>query len=270
MNIVLKLIRKFQTDQVSETGAQLTYFLILSIFPFLIALLHILQFTPLADGETLRKLLVALPTASQKVIVNLVEEVVGTSHTTLFSISILTALWSSSSGMLALIKSVNRAYDLKETRSYITLRLLSLVMTIGLILMIVVSLSLTNIEKYLFQLKLLQQLENHSFLIKMIHLIFVVILLTLILSFLYYIAPARKRLRFAYSVPGAFFATMGMLLSSLIFSVYVNNFANYSKVYGSLGGVIILLVWLYMISMIVILGAELNSILIEDKEWENV
>lgn len=270
MSIIFKLIQKFKTDQVSETAAQLSYFLILSIFPFLIALLHILQFTPLADVTKLSNLLVALPEESQIVIVNLLQEVVDKSHTSLFSISILTALWSASSGMLALVKSVNRAYDFEESRSYIHLRLLSLLMTLGLILMIVIALSLTNVESYLFQLEIFAQIEGQSSILQGIHLLFVIFLLSLILSFLYHIAPVRKVVSFRYSLPGAFFATLSIFLSSRIFSHYVNNFGNYSKVYGSLGGVIILFIWFYLSSMIIILGAELNSILIEERKWPKI
>lgn len=263
--IALNLFHKYKNDNVSEAGAQLTYYLILAIFPFLISLLHIIEFTPLNDMEVLENLLVALPTETRTLLTNLVKEVISSSSTALLSVGVLGTLWSGSNGLMSLIKAVNRAYDLEESRPYWKLKLLSIAMTIGLIIVIILVFSVNIFSNILFERFVSGFFPNSQLVFKVIQIVLVFASVVIILSLLYKFSPSLKKefnVTFKEALPGGIFSTLGLLISSLGFSIYVDNFANYSKVYGSLGGIIVLLIWLYITSIIIVLGAELNSILI--------
>lgn len=264
--IGLELVEAYNNDNVSEIAAQLTYYLVLSIFPFLIALLNIIRFTPLADMNVLEKILITLPQETSELLTNLIQDIVSSSRTTLFSLSIIAALYSASKGLGSLIKAVNRAYDLEETRSFIKIKLISLAMTLGLILLIVITFGVSFFGDLLFEQVLSSWLPQSKMIFKIIQFSLVISSLIIIFTLLYRISPSSKNIiTLKESVPGAVFSTVCALVASVGFSFYVNNFGNYSRVYGSLGAVIVLLIWLYLFSIIIIMGAEFNSILLANK-----
>ena len=124
-----EFVFRMKDDNVTAIGAQLSYYLILSIFPFLIFFLNILSFTPLVREDVLQSLITVLPLETQKIIMYLVFETVQTSSETLLSLSAITGIWAASKGIMALIRAINKAYDVEETRSYIELRILAVFFT---------------------------------------------------------------------------------------------------------------------------------------------
>lgn len=265
---LIELYGKYKNDNVSEASAQLTYYLILSIFPFIILLLQIISLTPLGDLNVVEGLLVNLPRETQQLLTSVIKDILQSSGPTLLSIGIIGAVWSASNGLMSLIKSVNRAYDLSESRPYWKLKLLSIVMTLGLIMVIMLSLSVNVFETLIFNNLLVTYFPNGRFVFTIIQNSLVFFSIILILTLLYKLSPSLKKdvhITFKDSVPGGIFATLGILVSTKVFSLYVDNFGNYSKVYGSIGGIIVLLIWLYITSIIIILGAELNSIFMNPK-----
>lgn len=180
----------------------------------------------------------------------------------LLTFSIIGTIWSASNGINAFIHSMNIAFDVQETRNYFSNRLLSIIMTFGLIIAFIIALILPVFGNIL--LDLLNQLvlipaEVQRF----IHVLrwgIAVIIISIILAYLYKVAP-NIHLSFKEVFIGAVTATILWLLVSLGFSFYVNNFGNYSATYGSLGGVIVLMLWLYLTGMSLIIGGEINAIL---------
>lgn len=260
-----ELIFRYNDDRVSEIGAQLTYYLILSLFPFLIFFLNLLQFTPLADVEVLSQLLSVLPAASQKLLYDLITDIVGNSNLALLSVGALGAIWSASNGVMAIFKAVNRAYDLEEGRPFIQLRLLAIVFTMGLFLVLMLSLSVLVFGETIFN-SLFKNPSSHLLLLwRFLRVLVPLVFMILILSLLYKIAPSAKK---GVSIPwkstlwGSVFTAVGIIIFSNFFSYYINNFGNYTKTYGSIGGIIILLVWLYISSILIVLGAEVNASLL--------
>ena len=265
---ILELYGKYQNDGVSESAAQLTYYLILSFFPFIIVLLQIVRFTPLGDLNVVDGLLVGLPLQTQELLTGIIKDIVSSSGATLLSVSVVGAIWSASNGLMSLIKAVNRAYDLSESRPYWKLKLLSILMTLGLILVILLTLSISVFEALLFNNFILVYFPNSELIFTIVQSIVVLVSIILILTLLYKFSPSIKKnvnVTFKQSMPGGIFATVAILISTKVFSIYVDNFGNYSKVYGSIGGIIVLLIWLYLTSIIIVLGAELNSILMSRK-----
>ncbi len=247
-------------------GAQLTYYLILAIFPFLIFLVAMISFTPLSPDEILRSLQRFLPQSSHDTIRSTLIEIQQARSQTLLSFGMMGTIWSASKGVDAIMKALNKAYDEEETRRYYQVKGISVLFTLAL----AVSIALT-----FFLLILGEWVGNQMFAFFSIPDSFDALwgagkyaiplaVLALVFVSLYKYIP-NCRLTFKEVLPGAAFSTCGWIVTSLFFSFYVNNFGSYTKTYGSLGGVIVLLIWLYLSSVIIVLAGEINATLHFDR-----
>lgn len=259
-----KLIRGILEDEVTAVGGQLTYFLILSIFPFLIFFLNILSYTPIAQDEILDNLLIVLPGETQVLLKGIVKEIVGSSSDTLLSIGILLTLWTGSLGITAIIRAVNKAYGVERKRPYWRLKGLAMIFTLALALLLIIVLAMLVFGEIIGGRIFAIFGATHIFYHIWDLFRYIIPLLSMIIIFasLYKVSPTPGNglhIRFRDTLPGALFAALGWIVSSMVFSFYVNNFGNYSKTYGSLGGIIILLLWLYLSSIMIILGGEING-----------
>lgn len=259
-----RLICNIREDEVTAIGAQLTYYLILSIFPFLIFFLNIIGHMTIEQEYLLDDLLIMLPIETERLINQIINEIAATSSDTLLSLSILAALWTGSLGISAIIRAINKAYNIERPRNYIRLKIISIIFTIALvILLLIVLLTLVfgevlgnMIFSYIGATDVF--VEAWEFLRKAIPLISMIIIFALLYK--YSLSPNRRiKIKFVHTLPGAIFTTVGWIIASNIFSYYVNNFANYARTYGSLAGVIVLLVWLYITSIMIVLGGEING-----------
>jgi membrane protein len=264
--ILDQLAYRFSENNVPGTGAQLTYFLILSLFPFLMVLLNVISYTPLAREDVILDLIQYMPTDIQEIIQTFHDDVVSSSSQGFLSIAAIAGLWTASSGVKAVIKAINRAYGYTEKRSFLKIKGMSLLFTVVLILMIiVVFISLVAGELIGTLVSNFLGIED-LFLTMWNYLRFVIPILFMILTFalLYKYSPNirdRHSIPLRTTLPGAIFATIGWIVLSLLFSFYVSNFGNYAVTYGSLGGVIVMLVWLFISSIVIVLGGEINATL---------
>lgn len=265
LEFLKELFCRYDDDGVPEIGAQLTYYLILAVFPFLIFFLSILKFTPLADTHVLERMLAILPGETQKLLYNLLTEILTKSNIALLSVGALGAIWSSSNGIMAIIKAVNRAFDLEEARPYWKLRGLSIIFTIGLFIILIIAFSVLIFGEVFFNIVADSYTWTSLIMWKTLKIAIPLIFMILMFSILYKFSPSIKEginIKFRDTIPGSIFASLGLVVFSIIFSFYINNFGNYTKTYGSIGGIIILLVWMYSSSIVVVLGAEINATLI--------
>ncbi|NLV88937.1 MAG: YihY/virulence factor BrkB family protein [Tissierellia bacterium] len=259
-----QLLYRIREDNVTAIGAQLSYYLVLSIFPFIIFFLNILSYTPIAREDVLHSIIILMPLDTQRIVSSLLIETINTSNAPLLSVSAITGIWAASKGIMALIRVLNKAYDVQETRPYLELRLLAIVFTLALLVLLTIVL-LTLVFGEVLGNKLFDFLgitQNFILFWQYFRIIISLLFMILIFSLMYrYIPSIRngRRINFKHAIPGAVFTTLGWIVTSSIFSYYVNNFGNYSKTYGSLGGIVILLIWLYLSSIIIILGGEINA-----------
>lgn len=259
-----QLLYRIREDNVTAIGAQLSYYLVLSIFPFIIFFLNILSYTPIAREDVLHSIIILMPLDTQRIVSSLLIETINTSNAPLLSVSAITGIWAASKGIMALIRVLNKAYDVEETRPYLELRLLAIVFTLALLVLLTIVL-LTLVFGEVLGNKLFDFLgitQNFILFWQYFRIIISLLFMILIFSLMYrYIPSIRngRRINFKHAIPGAVFTTLGWIVTSSIFSYYVNNFGNYSKTYGSLGGIVILLIWLYLSSIIIILGGEINA-----------
>lgn len=266
MIFIDQLIFRIGDDDIIPTGAQLTYFIVLSIFPFLILFLNILSYTPLVSPDIISDALDYLPDDAGNILSGFLEDLIAGSGQGLLSIAAIGGIWSASAGVKPMIMAINRAYDFEETRSYFKVKGLSILFTLALLgLLLLVILTLVFGEIIGNQLFSLLNLGNQFTIIwNYIRYLIPISFMVIIFSLLYKYSPCvpkRNEIIFKYTIPGGLFATLGWILASVLFSYYVNNFGNYSVTYGALGGIIVMLIWLYISSIIILVGGEVNATL---------
>lgn len=262
-DFIVYFIIKIKNDDIFALGAQLAYYLILSFFPFLIFLMTIIGFSRLDSMKIIEGLSAILPSSVFELTSTIVVEVVENQYTGLLGVSIILSMWAASSAFRAVTKGMNKAYNVKENRSLIKRVIIALIWTFALAFTITVSLVLlvfgdligNILVTYLPYSNLIKELWN------LIRYIMVLIIMICIFAGIYRYTPA-KRISWQEVFPGAIVSTIGWLIVSLGFSFYINNFSNYSRLYGSLGAVFVLMTWLYISSIILILGGEINSVIV--------
>ena len=268
---LVMFIKKIGDDDIFALGAQLAYYMVLSFIPFLMFLMTLVGFSHLNSDAVLNLLSNVMPTEAFNLIQSTVIEIVDREQTGLLWISIALAIWVSSSGFKAVIKGLNKAYGVKETRSYIKLKLISMIYTILLALIVIATLFLFVFGDVIgdFFINVLEHPEFIYYIWNILRYVVVILIMILFFMFLYNATPC-VRLGWLEVIPGAVITTLGWISISYIFAYYVNNFSNYSRLYGSLGAVFMFMTWMFITSMILILGGEINAVLAEKNRLKDL
>ena len=203
-----------------------------------------------------------IPKETSKLVEETVFSVLSERNSSLLTFGIVGTIWSASNGINAFIHSMNIAFDVKETRNYLMNRFLAIIMTFGLICAFIIALILPVFGNIILKLvdKFLPISYEIQNLIHVLRWVIAIIIISIILAFLYKIAP-NVHISIKHVLIGAVIAAILWILVSLGFSFYVNNFGNYSATYGSLGGVMVLMLWLYLTGLSLIIGGEINAFL---------
>lgn len=271
-----KLTYRVLAHDTLSYGGSLTYFLILSIFPFLISLINAINFSGILDPAYIYRLLDVLPCEIQEIIRNFLKELHMSSSGSFFTISFVAGLFTASTAVFKLMKIINQSYGFVESRGFLAQRLIALFFTLALILMIFL-LVLTQIFGQIIYVNIMSHLGVENIYFDKLWSIakngipLAYMLVTFIL--LYKFSPSRSRenmVTIKSVLPGSIFATLGLIIASLGFNFYVSNFGKYSITYGSLGGIIVFLIWLYLLSTIILVGAEVNSTLYSMKNFKSL
>ena len=257
-----QLIKKMNTHRISGLAAEQAFYYLLSIFPLLILLLSILPYLSINPQVISNLTHDFIPEQTAKLVEDTIFSILRERNSSLLTIGIVGTIWSSSNGINAFIHSMNIAYEVEETRNYLMNRFLAIIMTLGLICAFIIALILPVFGNIILDIvnKFLPISNGFQNLIHVLRWAIAVIAITIILAFLYKVAPNIK-LSIKQVLAGAVIATILWLLVSIGFSFYVNNFGNYSATYGSLGGVIVLMLWLYLMGLSLIIGGEINALL---------
>ncbi|THF83768.1 YihY/virulence factor BrkB family protein [Cohnella fermenti] len=260
------LIAQFNETDVLSLGAQLSYYLILAFFPFLIFLISLIGYFHLSSDTLMDILTRLLPNATGSSVRDVVGEVTANQSGALLSVGLLGSIWSASGAVNAMIKGLNKAYGEQEQRALWKMRGISLLATLVLAAIIIMVMALLvfgqTIQEELFTR--LGVPDHWSRVWSVLQVVAPVVVLFCVFLLLYRMLPDR-RLTWPEVMPGSIFASVGWIASSLLFSFYVNNFGNYSRTYGSLGGVIVLLIWLYLSSIILLVGGIVNADMANNK-----
>ena len=259
-----RTFREFKDDNLTDWAAALTYYSVLAIFPALIVLVSILGLV----GESATKPLIdnlgsVAPGPAKQIFTNAIKNLQGDQGAAgvLFVIGLLGALWSASGYVAAFMRASNSIYDMPEGRPMWK----TLPMRVGLTIVLLVLLAISTIAVVLtggIAEKVGDVVGLGSTAITVWNIAKWPVLL-LVVSFmfalLYWAAPNVKQPGFRWLSPGGILAVVGWLIASGAFALYVGNFGSYNKTYGSLGGVIVFLVWLWISNIVILLGAEFNA-----------
>lgn len=261
---VKNFIKRFNESDVIGLSAQLAYFFLLSLFPLLMVLVTLLGYIPIGYQDVVNFLATYIPDDLVYILEENVAEVINGRNGGLLSIGIIGTLWAASNAINRIVRAFNTAYNVEENRPFLVSRLISIILLVAMLFTIIIAFLLpifghrigvfifsffNGTEEFLQLWNMLRWLISSS--------IFFIVFLVL-----YRLAPNVK-VYFKDIVFGALFATLGWQISSLGFSFYVNEFGNYSATYGSLGGVVVLMVWFFMTGIIILTGGEFNAMLHE-------
>ena len=239
-----------------------TYAVLLALFPGLAALVSLygLAFDTAQIEKQVAALSGVLPAQTQELLSQELHSLVESSNGALgFAaiVGLLLALWSASRGMSGLITAINIAYEEKERRGFFKLNLIALGLTLGLVIGGVLAIALVAVLPAAVQL--LAVGSATKWLLLLVQWPLLIVLVMAGLAVLYRFGPDRDKPQWRWVTPGAIAATVFWIVASIGFTVYVANFNSYDKTYGSLGGVVILLTWLYLSALMVLLGAVINA-----------
>lgn len=260
-DIRARVMAEAKDDGVTLMSAGVAFYALLALVPALVALISIygLLATPSGVEQQITSSLSAAPREVRELVKAQLQSIVSaTGGSTIVGviIGIVLALWSASSGVGHLVEAINRAYDEKETRGFVRRKALALVLTVGATLFFLVAFALIALLPALVAKTGLGIVGR--VLVGVVRWVVLLAGMTVGLSVLYRYAPDRDNPRWQWVSPGAIVAAVLWLIGSLVFSIYTANFGRYNETYGSLGAVVVLLLWLFLTAFVVILGAEIN------------
>lgn len=263
-NMALEFIDRYREDDVSAWAAKLTFYILLAIFPFLIFIMQILSHTTFENPQVINQFTEFFPDEILAMFQLIIDDLKSAQSSSVIPITIIATIWASSKGIMAIFGGLNKAYREKETRSYFYLRGIAFVYTIAFAFVLLITFGLIIFGNRLLNLAVsyIDISSNVEYWVNIIRLIFSLLLSFLFFIMLYNITP-NKRISFKEVIPGSIFATFGWILVSYFFSLYINFSSSLSYMYGSLTGIIVLMLWLYICSTIIIIGGEVNAMFCE-------
>lgn len=263
-NFFQLLMFKFLRDSTTGIAAQLAYYFMLALFPLLIFLLTLVPLFNIETSTILEFIEDYAPEQIAGLLSGIITDVMEGAGGGVLSLGLLLTLWSASNGMNALMNAFNVAYNVEDNRNIIVVRTYSVIFTLILTLSILLTFTLIvfggQIGNLMFGVIGLD--SEFTTVWNLIRSLLPFILVFIVFLVMYTFAPNVKN-RMKSTLAGTAFTTVAFLITSWGFSIYVTNFGNYNATYGSLAGVIILMFWLFLTGVIIIVGAQINSIIYE-------
>lgn len=253
--------------EINSKAAEMSFYLLLSFFPFLIFTISLVVYTPIIKfGKYVFLLKKILPISAFNIVSSLIQSAIENRSFSFLILSFILAMYTMSRAVLSLIRGMNKSFNIRETRPYFEVLFISLVFVIMILVLIFTSIILLifgeRLGAFLFNLIGLDQYFMYIW--NMCRYIVAIITVIIILMNLYKFTP-NKKLSFRQVMPGAIVSTLCWLIASFCYSFYSNNFARYDIIYGSLGGIIVLMTWVYLSSWTILIGCEINARLYKTK-----
>lgn len=255
-----ELLRRFKEHDVQDYGATLAFFWFLSIFPGIIFILALLSFFDISQASFQEQLNNLAPGAAATEFLSGIFDAIGEPRGGLLSIGAILAIWSAAKGVERLINMAIHAYGEDNERNFFVSKGIALGLTlllgVGMLLLIVSNVFGSQIIDFVARFIPISGAD--VILINVFRYVLTTVILIFTLSIFYKIAP-QQHVFWKSTIPGAIFGVIAWQLVSLGFSLYVSNFGNYDSTYGSLGGIIVTLLWLQLTGMIILIGSEINA-----------
>jgi membrane protein len=262
--VIEKTAVEVREDRCFGLAAQLGFYFLLALFPALLFLVALIGYVPIENA--IDELLATLGTVAPRELIALLRsqlaQISSGSEASLLTLGIAGAIWSSSAAMVAIIDALNHAYDVAEWRPWWKRRLVALGLTVALAVFIIISLALVLVGPDAAR-RVAGWVDAAPAAVAAWSLLRWPVMIALIvfgIDLVYYIAPNR-RTPWEWITPGAILATALWIASSFAFKFYVMNFGNYTATYGAIGGIIVTMMWFYVSSLAILIGAELNGVI---------
>ncbi len=262
---LLRLFREMGYDDAMGMAAQIAFYALLGLFPFMMFLLSFIS--SFTVTEELREPLLAalenqMPVEAADYVTNIVLEILPQHNQGLLSFGLLAGLWGASMAIGALITTINRAYNIRPRRNIVQQKILAIILTVGLsgvwILALSIVLAGPKLTQDLYEWLGIASPDNTFWTSIRIPMAFM--LNFFVVCVLYYVAPEAKQ-KFRWILPGAITSTILWFGASSAFRYFLGNFGNYNKTYGSLATLVVLLIWLWISGLLFLLGAEINALM---------
>lgn len=262
-DVVVFFLKGMRNGAVTTRASSLAFKFFLAIFPSLIFLITLIPYVPVPDfqDQLLQLMHDFLPTGAYDATKDTLEDLIKNQNGGLLSFGFLFALYLSTDGMHSVINSFNLSIHATETRNFLKIRLIAATLVFIITMLLVLSIALIVFSEIVFEYVEKTQLLNDALVLNSLVVGKWVITLSLFFfafSFIYWLGPDSKN-RFRFFNAGSTFATFFSILISLGFAFYVNHFGNYNKLYGSIGTVMVVMLWMYFNAIVLLLGFELNA-----------
>ena len=256
------LVKKTLENELMLMSNALTYKLLIAIFPFIIFLMTLLGFSNLNIEQYIIGLSKTLPNPIEDILIVFVKEVIQTPNVSLLSTSFLVTIYSASTGFNSIIQGLNRAYEQDDNRSFIIKRGTSVMLVFIFAILVNCSLLLFIFSDYIKNMIIkYTALEFIPYFLYSLFLYVFIAMVLLVMVLVIYKISISKKVTLKSILPGAIITVFSWLILSKGFNIYINNFSRYSKIYGSIGSIFVLVIWINMISLILLLGGQVNAIL---------
>jgi membrane protein len=261
--VLVRTVKEFLDDEMSTYASALAYQALFSLFPFLLFLIALIGFLHLPDFFSWLRLqseLVLPPQALEQV--NPVIDQLQQSKGGLLSVGIVIALWTASAGVRLMMSAMNAAYDVPEGRPVWKRIPLSIFYTVGLAGMLLAAAALMVLGPQVMEW-IAAQIGMQEFIVTLWTILrwpVIIILLMVAVALIYYVMPDVEQ-QFRFITPGSVLAVVVWIVASLGFAYYVKTFADYNAMYGSIGAIIVLLLYFYISAAVLLLGAEMNAVI---------
>jgi membrane protein len=249
---------EYSKDKLSDVAGSVTFFGLLAIFPFLLASVALagLIIDPEETTKLVDQLAKVAPPDVAKILSERIHQVAQSDSGGTLGFGLLAALWSASGGVVALMSAFNTAYDVEETRPFWKVRLIAIGAVVATVVFMLSAIGITLLTPVLANM-----FGDGLFsVLQWFRLPIAGVLVMFLWAMLYYFLPNVKQ-KFHFITFGAVVGVVIWLIASWGFSVYVQNFASYDATYGTLGGIIVFLMWMWITAQVILIGAEMNSIL---------
>lgn len=262
--------KEVKDDKATTLAAAQAYYYLLAIVPLLILLLSILPYLQIDPDSVMEFIAGIMPGQVAQTFEETIVSVVTTPSGGLLTFGILGTLWSASNAMNAFIEAINQAYDVEETRSFIKKKATAIVLTLFMLIAVIIALVLPIFGGAIIDAisSFLNLPEQTEIIFQVLRWVISIAVMSIVLAFLYKFAP-NKQFPFKEVIVGAVIATVLWQVVSFGFSVYVANFGSYSATYGSLGGLIVLMLWFFLTGLILVIGGEINAVIHKRKHTKN-
>ena len=273
-NVAGFFIKGLSQGYIISRASAISFSFFLAIFPTLIFLFTIIPFIPIQDfQDTLLSLIRDfVPKSAYETVRNTVEDIVMRQRGDLLSLGFILSLYFSTNGINSMMEAFNNTYHTLETRSVYRQRLISVLLVFILSILLIIAIGLMTVGPVILSLVFPEKIlasSFYSFFIWLVTWMMIVATLFFAISFIYYLAPAKRR-EFRFISAGSSLATLLVIVTTLGFNFYVDNFGRYNILYGSIGTLMIVLLWIYFNSISLLIGFELNASINKAKREGNL